>query len=836
VAVGFIVAYLWPALTFTLSQSAVIAAIVALLLVLLMPPYGALFYHWCAPILEYLNSPDSEAASEEVRLAAFGVVTDLPRRQFLGSLGLWLAFGFPSSFYLYRAFDDFSLDSAIVLAAGLTSGGLLSSVIGFFAMKNHVEEIRNQLARELPDPQLRRSAARPVSVRAKIFVSTTGLILVTLIFGVSVTNVRGKLSVERFVTEAQVEILGAVQTALRDGASIEEALAAVRGPALGVVRQLEIIDLSRASDGGIDLPPLGDAEIRSILELPSGNSAALDTANAFAWVRLADGSDRALVAITPLTTLGGGILESQGAFFALIAVALAAAVLIARFIAADFAAAIAALRGEVRRIAEGDLRIEQTYESEDELGDLARSVEEMAFALRDTVTQVAGAANRVEGTARAIEKASAGANEVAGEQSQSIKRVSGEMDQVSLRAREISTSAGSLADSVEASSSAILELKTVGEELHHFTVDLSQRADATGSSVNEMSEEIRGVAESTQRLSEEAADAAGRAGQIAADSRSIEQSAGETETLYGSVIESAEQGSHRVTETIGGMQSIRDAVGEARDVMHELADRTGDIRTIVTVIEEIADRTSLLALNAAIIAAQAGEHGRAFAVVAGEIKALADQVRAKTHEIDEVITSVGEEATRAVSCIERGTSSVERGVVLSREAGNALETITTATRESGGRIHEIVGAVQQQARGAAEVAALMDQLNSGLGRIREASDREAGQSERVRSIAAAIQEIATSVHGSAEEQVNNTSHLAGGIETVNANTHQIEKALGAQSQACDQVVSVLERMLGRNRDTEESVGNLDRTMRELLSEAVDLRVAVEHFVLEKTVS
>ena len=130
----------------------------------------------------------------------------------------------------------------------------------------------------------------------------------------------------------------------------------------------------------------------------------------------------------------------------------------------------------------------------------------------------------------------------------------------------------------------------------------------------------------------------------------------------------------------------------------------------------------------------------------------------------------------------------------------------------------------------------MDQLNGGLGRIREASEREAGQSERVRSIAAAIQEITTSVHGSAEEQVDNTSHLAGGIETVNANTHQIEKALGAQSQACDQVVSVLERMLGRNRDTEESVGTLDRTMRELLSEAVDLRVAVEHFVLEKPVS
>jgi len=834
VAVGFIIAYLWPALTFTAEQLVAIAGVVAILVAVLMPPYGALFHHWCAPILKYLNSPDPEDVAGEVRLAAFGVITDLPRRQFLGSFGLWLVFGFPASFYLYLRFDDFSLDSTIVLFAAITSGGLLSSVIGFFALKNHLKEIRTTLARALPDPELRRNAAHQVSVRAKLFVSTSGLILVTLIFGVSVTSVRGKLATERFITRAQIEILDDVLAAIDDGASVEDAIASARGAAHGVVKRFVLVDLSSARKRGFEAAPFGGAEIRAILERPSGESDKLDTANAFAWKRLSGSPARALVAVTPLELLGGGFLESQGAFLSLIAVALAAALLIARFIAGDFGSAIDALRSEVSRIAEGDLRIEQVYESEDDLGDLARSVEEMARSLRDTVAQVASAASRVEATANEIEKASTGVSEVASEQSQSIQRVSGEMDQVSLRAREISTSAGSLAGSIEASSTAILQLKTVGEGLHEFTVDLSQRVDATTSSVDEMSGNILDVSENAHRLSDAAAETLNRTGEMASDSQTVVENANETEALYGRVIETAEQGSRRVTETIGGMQSIRESVEDARQVVRDLAARTGDIRTIVTVIDDIADRTSLLALNAAIIAAQAGEHGSAFSVVAGEIKTLADQVRAKTQEIDGVVSSVTEEAERAASFIETGTSSVERGVDLSSEAGKALEAITTAIRESGDRIHEIVGVVHQQAKGAAEVASLMDQLNTDLGRIREASDEEARHGERVRGISGAIQEIAKSVHRSAEEQVNNASHLAGGIEVVSANTNQINEALGAQSRACDQVVSVLERMLGRNRDTESSVGNLDRTMHELQSEATDLRAAVERFVLEKT--
>jgi len=815
IAVIFILAFLWPALSFTPDQITAMAIIVSVLVAVVMPPYGAVFFRWCAPVREYLGAQEPERTPTSLRSSAFAAVIDLPRRQFLASMCMWLAFGFPASLYLRHTFDDFSLDSMIVLCAAITSGGLLSSVIGFFALKNHLRWIRCELAKSLPDPQLRRSAAHHVSVRAKLFVSTSGLILVTLIFGVSVTNVRGKLAIEKFINGAQIGVLERIAARIEVGFDTAHAITAAEESHVGVIERIVLLDIARARAGTFDPGLLNSAEIRAILERPSGESTRIDTANGFAWRPLPGDPNRVLVAITPLDSLGGGFLESQGAFFALIGVALAAAVLIARFFAADFGSAIDALRSEVRRIASGDLRTSDVYESEDDLGDLARSVQEMAQSLRTTVSQVVKAAGRVDGTANAIERASAAVNEVAGDQAQSIQSVSSEMDQVSLRAREISTSAHSLSESVDESSTAIHELQS------------------TASSVAEMAGNIHEVATNTGRLSEAATGTVERAQEIATSSRSIQENAGDAESLYSRVIGTAEQGSNRVTDTISGMQVIHESVEDASRVVRELAIKTSNICTIVTVINDIADRTSLLALNAAIIAAKAGRNGSGFAVVAAEIKALAAQVRAKTQEIDEVVSSVADEANSAVSFIERGTASVVKGVELSGEAGVALEAITAATHESGDRIHEIVKAVREQAKGAGEVASLIDHLNEEFGRIRSASDEEAQQSERVRDLSESIQEVAKSVHRSAEEQVKNATHLAGGIETVGENTRQINTALGAQSDACDQVVAVLELMLGRNRETEDSGAKLDGAMRELVAEAVDLRAAVEHFTLEE---
>ena len=139
------------------------------------------------------------------------------------------------------------------------------------------------------------------------------------------------------------------------------------------------------------------------------------------------------------------------------------------------------------------------------------------------------------------------------------------------------------------------------------------------------------------------------------------------------------------------------------------------------VIDDVADETNLLALNAAIIAAQAGEQGKAFSVVADEIKELADRVLASTKEIGGLIRAVQEEGSNAIGAIEKGASSVALGVDLSAEAGESLEEITRASRQSGTRIAGIVSAVREQAKAASHVVELMERVRGGVEQIRAAA-------------------------------------------------------------------------------------------------------------------
>jgi len=173
----------------------------------------------------------------------------------------------------------------------------------------------------------------------------------------------------------------------------------------------------------------------------------------------------------------------------------------------------------------------------------------------------------------------------------------------------------------------------------------------------------------------------------------VKSNAGEMASLSENVTLAADRGQERVQETIEGMAHIRDATNAANDVVRSLVDRTSDIGGIVSVIDGVADETNLLALNAAIIAAQAGVHGRGFAVVADEIKALADRVTMNTKEISTLIEQLQQESSKAAGVIGAGSKSVERGVELSAEAGLSLEEITAAARESGQRTLEIVAAV-----------------------------------------------------------------------------------------------------------------------------------------------
>nr|WP_280102111.1 methyl-accepting chemotaxis protein [Vibrio nigripulchritudo] len=165
----------------------------------------------------------------------------------------------------------------------------------------------------------------------------------------------------------------------------------------------------------------------------------------------------------------------------------------------------------------------------------------------------------------------------------------------------------------------------------------------------------------------------------------------------------ANSGGDIVRNTIHGMSSINEAVMASSKSVAELGKRGAEIGDIINVINDIAEQTNLLALNAAIEAARAGEAGRGFAVVADEVRTLADRTTTATEEIAQSIEAIQNETKLAVNRMDAGTTHVEEGVELAGRAGTSLEHIVAGAEAVASMIDSIAAASEEQANASAAV-------------------------------------------------------------------------------------------------------------------------------------
>jgi len=311
--------------------------------------------------------------------------------------------------------------------------------------------------------------------------------------------------------------------------------------------------------------------------------------------------------------------------------------------------------------------------------------------------------------------------------------------------------------------------------------------------------------------------------------RDVDAHAVETARLSSQVLALAERGRERVRQTVSGMDAIRRATETVESVIRGLGGRVQEIGAIVDVIDDVADETNLLALNAAIIAAQAGDQGRAFSVVADEISELADRVLSSTKEIGGLIRAVQEESANASGAIEHGALSVQQGVSLAAEAGRSLEEINGAARASGGRIGEIVQAVREQSRAAAHVADLMGRVSGGVAEIREAGRAQDSANHVVLRGATSMRDVSQQVHRTTAEQARGATQIRESMERVRDAVERIHGSLRQQTEACRRAVSFLEQIHERTRSNEEATQRMSEATQGLKSQAEALRQDVRMF-------
>jgi methyl-accepting chemotaxis protein len=310
----------------------------------------------------------------------------------------------------------------------------------------------------------------------------------------------------------------------------------------------------------------------------------------------------------------------------------------------------------------------------------------------------------------------------------------------------------------------------------------SESISKTASSAEQMSRAIDGVAKGAQEQANAVSKAAVLTNQITSAIQQVAANA-ENSVLHASqAAETARSGARIVQETIQGMQAIKSRVGQSTLKVQEMGSRSNQIGAIVETIEDIASQTNLLALNAAIEAARAGEHGKGFAVVADEVRKLAERASNATKEIGGLIKSIQKTVSEAVTAMDESGNEVELGVKRASQSDLALAQILKAAEMVNTQVEEIAKAAQYVNRSSSDLVASMDAVSAVVEENTAATEQMFAGSSEVSNAIETIASVGEENNAAVEEVSASTEEMSAQVQEVSASAQslaEMAKALQA---------------------------------------------------------
>ncbi|MGH8031298.1 MAG: methyl-accepting chemotaxis protein [Luteimonas sp.] len=261
---------------------------------------------------------------------------------------------------------------------------------------------------------------------------------------------------------------------------------------------------------------------------------------------------------------------------------------------------------------------------------------------------------------------------------------------------------GAIADSINF---AVEQLRSLVQTITDTSVQVASSAQETQATAMHL-------AEAAEHQAQEISSASDRINEIAVSIDQVSKNSAESADVAQRSVQIATKGAGVVRETIAGMDSIRDQIQETSKRIKRLGESSQEIGSIVELINDISEQTNILALNAAIQAASAGEAGRGFAVVADEVQRLAERASNATKRIEALVQAIQSDTNEAVSSMEQTTSEVVAGARLAEDAGTALGEIENVSTSLAALIEGISSASQQQSAAATNITATMHTIQS----------------------------------------------------------------------------------------------------------------------------
>ena len=362
----------------------------------------------------------------------------------------------------------------------------------------------------------------------------------------------------------------------------------------------------------------------------------------------------------------------------------------------------------------GDLDHQVDIQRDDEIGDLARTFGNMVSYLKEMAT-VSEAIARGELNVQVHPRSSRDtlANAF-------MKMVDG-----------LRTLVSNVRDSASQVSSGSNQVASASEESAKLSVQASSSIDEVTSTMHEMSVNVQNMVKSTQMQASSVSETSSSIDEMVASIQRVADTAKVLLDISQRSREEVQAGIATMQKTTEGLNRINDSIESSAGIIDVLGTRADDIGKIIEVIDDLAEQTNLLALNAAIEAARAGEHGLGFAVVAEEVRKLAEKSASSTKEISELIQSIQKEARRAVENMDKSTNIVNEGLSLGGDLNGALKKISNVVTEVFKFAQEIGAATNEQSQGSSQIAKATTRLNELTHEINSAVEEQASGAQAV---------------------------------------------------------------------------------------------------------
>lgn len=496
---------------------------------------------------------------------------------------------------------------------------------------------------------------------------------------------------------------------------------------------------------------------------------------------------------------------------------------------------LAGIARSAEAMASGDLTRRIQTPHRNEIGVLAGAFNAMAEGLAGIALKIRAGQQRVREVADRIRQDSEAVADRAEAQNAIVDEASTSIEKSDADTRVISERMEDLSASAEETGSSILEMAASLEEVSHHMDALHASIEEMSTAAVEMAQSISSIDGTLETLTAFASETAASMTEMDASIRQVRETARKSVQLAEGANADAEGGQTAVVLTVTSISAVRDAVREGSSRMVALGERSREIGKILSMIEDVAGETHLLALNAAILAAQSGEEGKGFAVVAAEIRALSERASAGASEIGDLLSGIQKEIAALSDSMKESVRRVEDGVSRASSANERLSKILEGSRLASEAAAEIARATAEQSEGSHRVAAAIDRVREQVMQIASATSQQKAGSRHVENAVVSMRERSASITGALREQKNAGESIAQAAEHT---LTRIREVLGSterqrvESSRLVELIGGVRRQSGENAQSATAVGG---AVKELAAEIDALERQIERFQLgEKT--